>query len=305
MLRLILLVCLLAAPLMAEYESNFGRVILAKSDLIVQGVASATRERIGTSYLVELTVENTLYGDEKTELSFFYTDPKTLPKDATRGLFALTALADGTYSLVGKPVLTPQDDGEERDKLKVAREFIALEDEDEGDERTANFFTLLTAHVKLGGYPAQNAAVELMFIAHDRGRTITEQRFDALIAARRDALDRLTQQTKKDLELAFQGMVEARVKSIKFKHVRRGDNKAEKRQGAKDLVALQSDYPRAFTEEDAKLADALHDASDDLMSKGYLEDLAKAIRAEIRRRDAEDAKKEAEGKGRIKHAEEG
>lgn len=304
MLRLILLVCLLAAPLAAEYESNFGRVILAKSDLIVQGVASALREKVGTSYLVELTVENTLHGEARKELFFFYTDPKTLPKNAARGLFALKKLADGSYSLVGKPVFTPPDDAEERDKLKVAREFIALEAEEEGDARTTNFYTILTAHVKLGGYPAQNAAVELMFIARDRGRTITEQRFDSLIAARGDAINRLTQQTRDDLALAFQGMVEARVKSIKFKHVRRGDGKAEKRQGADDLLALQSDYPRAFTEDDAKLADALRDASDDLMLKGKLDDLAKAIRDEARRRAAEEASKDAEAKKRIRHAEE-
>ena len=124
MLRLILLVCLLAAPLAAElgaqaavYESNFGRVILAKSDLIVQGVAGATREKVGSSWLVEMTVENTLHGDEQKELSFFYTDPNALPKEAARGLFALKALAAGAYSLVGKPVLTPDGDAEEADKL--------------------------------------------------------------------------------------------------------------------------------------------------------------------------------------------
>ena len=305
MLRLLLLACLLTAPLAAEHESNFGRVILAKSDLIVQGVASASRERVGTSYLVELTVENTLYGDKKNEISFFYTDPKIMPADAARGLYALKAVADGTFSLVGKPVFTPPDDAEERDKLKVAREFIALEEQEEGDERTAAFYTLLTEHVKLGGYPAQNAAIELMFVAHNRGRTITEDRFDNLIAARRDGLARLTEQAKGDLELAFQGMVEARVKSIKFKAIRRGKDKTEKRQGADDLLALQADYPRAFTEEDAKLADALTEVDKDLLLKGKLEDLAKAIRDEIRRRKAEDAKKEREAKDRIRHAEEG
>ena len=305
MLKVLLLVCLLAAPLAAEYESNFGRVILAKSDLIVQGVASATRTRVGASYLVELTVENTLHGDEKQEVSFFYTDPKTLPDEAARGLYALKALADGMFSLVGKPVLTPHNDAEERDKLKVAREFIALEDKEEGEARTAAFYDLLVAHVKTGGYPAQNASVELMFIAQHRGRTITEERFDALIAARRDGLNRLTEQTKKDLELAFQGMVEARVKSIKFKRIRRGKDDAAKREAEDALLALQSDYPRAFTEEDAKLAEALQDTLESPLIKGKLADLTREIRAEINRRAADDARKDREERDRIRHAEEG
>ena len=43
-------------------------------------------------------------------------------------------------------------DAEEADKLKVAREFIALEAQAEGAERTAAFWDLLVAHVRLGGY---------------------------------------------------------------------------------------------------------------------------------------------------------
>lgn len=305
MLRLTILALLFAAPLCAEYESNFGRVILSKSDLIVQGVASAKREKVGTSWLVELTVENTLHGDAKKELSFFYAVPELLPKDAVRGLFALKALADGTFNLVGKPVLTPQGDGEETDKLKVAREFIALEQQEQGEERTTAFYSLLTAHVELGGYPAQNAAVELMFVARDRGRTISEARFDKLISARQDALNRITEQTRKDLDLAFQGMVEARVKSLKFKKVRRSTDKADRRQAADDLVALQNDFPRAFTEEDAALADSLREATDDLLLKGKLDDLARTVRAEIKRKAAEDAAKERDARDRIRHAEEG
>ncbi|MBZ0136596.1 MAG: hypothetical protein K8I27_09510 [Planctomycetes bacterium] len=301
---LILLVCLLAAPLAAEYESNFGRVILAKSDLIVQGVASATRTRVGNSFRVEVTVENTLHGDEKQNISFLYTDAALLPQEAARGLYALKSVTDETFSLVGKPVFTPQGDAEERDKLKVARAFIALEAQEQGDERTEAFYKLLTDHVELGGYPAQNAAVELMFVARDRGASITEERFDALIRARKDGLNRLIDQTRKDLELAFQGMVEARVKSLKFRHVRRGADKGVKRQGADDLLALQTDYPRAFTDADASLADALREASDDALLKGKLSELAKVIREEVKARAVEDAAREREARERVRHAEE-
>jgi hypothetical protein len=305
MARLLLMLCLFAPALAAEYESNFGRVILGQADVIVQGVASAKRTRVGTAFRAELTIEQTLYGKAaKAETSFLYNEEKLLPEEAARGLYALKAVADGSYSLVGKPVLTPHGDPEERDKLTVARDFITLEEAAEGDERTGDFFEILKRHVKHGGYPAQNAAVELMFVARDRGSTITEARFDTLIAARREGLARLTEGTRKDLELAFQGMVEARVKSIKFRHTRRGKDKEARRAGADDLIALQIDYPRAFTEEDAKLAVAIGSASEDVIVKDKLKTLAKSIRDEIRRHEAEKARKEKEARERIRHAEE-
>ncbi|MCB9933596.1 MAG: hypothetical protein H6841_09260 [Planctomycetes bacterium] len=304
MARLIAILLLCAAPLCAAYESNFGRVILANSDLVVHGVASATRVEMRSSTKVELTIESVLHGDEKqTEVFLFYNDPDLLKKgEAVRGLFALKKLAEGGYSLVGKPVLTPAGDAEEADKLRVARAFIALENEAEGEGRTARFWELLVEHLKLGGYPAQNAAVELMFVARDRGTIITEQRFDDVVAARDSALNRLTKQTKEDLKLACQGMVEAKVKNAKFKRVRRGKDKSEQRQAAEDLSSLQVDYPRAFTEEDAKLADALGKDSDDTHLNEKLNELAKAIRAEIRIREAAERDKAREAGERVKHA---
>lgn len=303
MIRL-LAILLLAAPLSAAHESNFGRVILAKCDLVVQGVASATRVEMKASVRVELAIESVLYGEQKeTDIVVFYNDPALLKKgEAVRGLFALKKLAEGGFNIVGKPVLTPGGDAEEADKLRVARDFISLEKEAEGEGRTARFWELLIEHLKLGGYPAQNAAVELMFVARDRSAIITEQRFDDVIAARDSALNRLTTQAKDDLKLACQGMVEAKVKSAKFKRVRRGEDKTEKRKAADDLLALQKDYPRAFTEEDAKLAEALAEGSDDARLDEKLAELARLVRAEIRIQEAAERDKEKEARERVKHA---
>lgn len=304
MIRLLAILLLFATPLCAAHESNFGRVILANSDLIVHGVASATRAEMRASTRVEMTIESVLHGEQKlTEIVVFYNDPELLKKnEAVRGLFALKKLAEGGYNIVGKPVLTPGGDVEEADKLRVARDFIALEQEAEGEGRTAHFWELLIEHLKLGGYPAQNAAVELMFVARDRSAIITEQRFDDVVAARDSALNRLTTQAKDDLKLACQGMVEARVKSAKFKRVRRSDDKAERRKAADELQALQLDYPRAFTEEDAKLADALAKDSDDARLDEKLNELARLIRAEIRIQEAAAREKEKEARERVKHA---
>ncbi len=304
MIRLLLILLLFAAPLCAAYESNFGRVILANSDLIVQGVASATRTRMRASTRVELNIESVLHGEQKlTDVVVFYNDPELLKKDqAVRGLFALKKLAEGGYSVVGRPVLTPAGDVEEADKLRVARDFIALEQDAEGEGRTGRFWDLLIEHLKLGGYPAQNAAVELMFVARDRSAIITEQRFDDVIAARDSALNRLTTQAKDDLKLACQGMVEARVKSAKFKRVRRSDEKSERRKAADDLLALQKDYPRAFSEDDAKLADALAKDSEDARLDEKLDELSRAIRAEIRIQEAAERENKKKERERVKHA---
>ena len=295
MLRCLLIFSLLAAPLAAEYESNFGRVILANCDVILQGVASATRAKVGTSSKVQVTVETVLHGkEEKQEVVVFFADPDVLTTDeAVRGLFALKRLSDGGYNLVGKPVVTAESDPEEADKLRVAREFIALETEPAGDERTADFWNLLIDDIELGGYAAQNAAIELLFIARDRGAIITEVRFDEVRKARETAAKRLTKQTKADLELACQGLVEASVKDLKFRRVRRGESNKEKRSAADDLTDLQKDYARAFTEEDAKLCDALVDAEKDDMLSEKLKKLARAIRSEIKIRQAEEREKHA------------
>jgi hypothetical protein len=304
MIRLLTILLLFAAPLCAAHESNFGRVILANSDVIVQGVASATRVKMRASTRVELNIESVLHGEQKlADIVVFYNDPELLKKDqAVRGLFALKKLAEGGYNIVGKPVLTPAGDVDEADKLRVARDFIALEGEAESEGRTVRFWDLLIEHLNLGGYPAQNAAVELMFVARDRSAMVSEQRFDQVIKARESARDRLTTQAKDDLKLACQGMVEAKVKSTKFKRVRRGEEKSERRQAADDLLALQKDYPRAFTEEDAKLADAMGKDSDDNTLIEKLEEFARAVRAEIRIQEAAKRDKEKKDRERVKHA---
>jgi hypothetical protein len=303
MTRLIALLLLLACPLAAAYESNFGRVILSQSDVIVQGVAAAKRTKLRASVRVELTIETVLHGKEAaTDVSVYYTDPDSLGEDAVRGLFALKALADGGYTLVGKPVLTPAGDAEEADKLAVVREFIALEAQPEGDERTTDFWALIVGHINLGGYAAQNAAVELMYVARDRGEIITEKRFDEVVTARDAATSRLTKQTREDMRLACQGLVEAKVKSLKFKRVRREVKAVDKRAAANELVLLQKDFPRAFVEDDAKLCEALQAASEDKRLNETLADLAREIRAAIRAREQEERDKAAEARKKIEHA---
>jgi benzoyl-CoA reductase/2-hydroxyglutaryl-CoA dehydratase subunit BcrC/BadD/HgdB len=84
--------------------------------------------------------------------------------------------------------------------------------------------------------------------------------------------------------------------------VRRGEKLAEKREAANELVKLQQDYPRAFTAEDAKLCDALEDASDDTRLNETLEGLAREIRADIRQREQEERDKADETREKIDHA---
>lgn len=300
-----LLLVLLATPLCAEYESNFGRVILAESDLIVQGVAGAQRLRVGSALKVQITVEEVLYGEEKArELTVFFTDENLIPKDkAVRALFALKRVAQGGCNIIGKPVLTPESDVEEQDKLSVVREFVKLERQAEGEERTKQFYELLLKHVERGGYYAQNAAVELMFLVQNRGSTITQERFDGLVAARENSNSRHTTKTRTDLDLVQQGMVEVRIKGLKFKAARRGEKSADRRSAATELKTLVASYPRAFTLEDAKLAEAIADASTDERLADSLRDTAKEIRQQIAVREVAERAKNDEAERRIKHAE--
>ncbi len=296
-----LLAC--AAPLHAERESKFGRVILDQCDLIVLGVAGAQRVNASDLTRAELTLEQVLYGkDPKRALQVFYSDPATLKKDeAVRGLFALKAMSSGGYSLVGKPILVPESDVEQKDKLQVAKEFIALETDPEGDDRTQAFWKLLTSHVAQGGYAAQNAAVEFLFVARDRAGLVTEDNFAdlrKLIAASKG----LTKQCQADLTLALQGMVEARVKSLKFKRVRRAEKAADRRAALDDLKELQKTWPRAFNEADAKLCDALYDTEKDAQAQNDLQDLSLEIRLAERDRQAEEERKAAEARKKIEHA---
>lgn len=303
-LLLLLLGAPLCAPLRAEHESNFGRVILANSDLIVQGVAGAKRTRIGSALQVQVTVQTVLYGEEKaSELTVYFTDDNLLPKnEAVRALFALKRLAQGGCNLVGKPVLTAESDAEEQDKLSVVREFVQLERAAAGEQRTADFFALLLKHIDRGGYSAQNAAVELMFVVRDRGSIVTQERFDALLEARKAADARLTTATRDDLTLVQQGMVEVRIKGLKFKAVRRAEKQAERRAAADELLKLISDYPRAFTLEDAKLAEALSEASDDDRLKKSLDSAASEIRKHVAIAEAAEKAKQDEAARRIRHA---
>lgn len=292
------LAALLAVPLAAaEAESNFGRVILARSDLIVLGVASAERKRMNTLTRVELTLEQTLHGKtDAREVSVYYSDPALLQADvAVRALFALKAMAEGGYEVVGKPVLVAPGDAEENDKLLVTREFVALEAQKAGDERTRAFWDLIVEHLRLGGYAAQNAVVELMFVARDRAGIIGEAEFERVRAARDEATARHTRQTKDDLRLALQGMVEARVKHLKYRAISREEDAKAKRAAAEGLKDLQREFPRAFTEEDAKLCDAhAADAKEEKL-KALLTELAETIRVDVRLYKAE---KPGEGAGK-------
>lgn len=306
MIRLILLAMLFAAPLSAAHESNFGRVILSKSDLIVHGVASAERTRVGGAFRVEVVVQDVIYGEtERDDLSVFYSNRELIEDGAVEGLFALANVGEGGGKLVGKPVVIKEGDPEKDLKIRVARDFVKLEGKAEGDERTADFWRLLVEHIRHGGYAAQNAAIELMFVARDRGSIITEERFDDVIAARDDVAMGLPKDAKSDLKLALQGLVEARVKRLKFMRVRRGDNEEERREAADELLALMGDYPRAFLERDAGLCDALKGATDDRVLKLKLDDLASDIREAVRAREAEENEDAARKRRRIEHAKSG
>jgi hypothetical protein len=287
----ILLIC--GMPLAAQHESNFGRVILAKCDAIVQGVASAKRTTLQDLVRVEVAVENTLYGKEAAkDVQVFFKDADTLKKDeAVRGLFALKAMSSGGYELIGRPVSIPAGDPEEKDKIAVAKAFIALEAQKAGDERTDTFRDLLEAHVRQGGYAAQNAGIELMFMVKDRPGIITEEYFGQMRKAVDESTRVLTQQAAKDLKLGLQGMVEARIKSLKFRKLRRADTKAGRETAVKELAALQEAFQRAFTEADAKLCDALYDIEKDAGVCDKLAALATAIRAAEAQRKAEEERK--------------
>jgi hypothetical protein len=285
---MLVLVLVAASVCQAEHESNFGRVILSKSDLIVHGVASAQRTRVGGSFRVEVTIERVLYGEtELREVSVHYIDRAILPEDdAIRGLFALKELGRGGYELVGKPVFMKTGDAEEAEKVRVARAYIALEAMEAGDDRTRVFWRLLLEHVREGGYPAQNAAVELVFVARDRAGIITEERFAELIEARNDAAGRLTRRTREDLDLAQQGMVESRIKSLKLRRIRRGDDVQDRRLAARELLALIEQYPRAFTRADAELVDAMRNREKDDRVAESLADIARRIRLKVAEREA-------------------
>ncbi|MCF6227299.1 MAG: hypothetical protein L3J82_01370 [Planctomycetes bacterium] len=272
MIRYITLLLLLSSPLCAEAESNFGRVILAKSDAIVLAVASAKRVKIRAAVQVQLTVSETLYGDDLgNSISLFFNDPDVLQKgEAVRALFALKKLATGGFKLVGKPVLAPESGAESAERIKIAKEYIELEAEEKGKDRVKSFWAMLIGHVKAGGYAAENAAIELLYIARDRTGTITFPRFDAVLEAEETAKGNLTKRAKADLKLARKGMVEGRIKQLRYKEVRRGKKKQDKRAGASELLKLIDEYSLAFDKNDLDLINAMAADTDDEVLKDQL-----------------------------------
>jgi len=284
------LLLLLLAPCLgaAEHESNFGRVILAKCDIIVHGVASAQVTRIGGSHRVEITVERTLHGDfNRAELSMHFLERALLPEgEAVRGLFALKRIGGDGFELVGKPVLMKTGDVEEAEKIAVCRAFLAIEAMPAGADRTDAFWRLLLRHVREGGYPGQNAAIELVFVGRDRVLMVTEERFEELREVIGLARGRLTRQTQEDLRLAMQGMVEGRIKTLKLRRVRRAEAANDRRAAVIELRALVDEFPRAFGNADADLMDAMREREQNDRVARELGEVAALVRLKVREREA-------------------
>ncbi|KAA0218190.1 hypothetical protein EDM80_01380 [bacterium] len=307
-MRPLLLALLCCGSLLAQersYESAFGENTLARCDVILHATASAVRKSLGGAISVDLTVQDVIWGEEKArEVKLIYTD-KTLLKEreSVEGLFALKVMAGQGYSPVGRPVVLSDSDGERSSKFAVCRAFIELEQQAAGEERLKAFEDLLAYHLSLGGYPGRNAAVELMLWVARKPGHVTRERFDrfkALLAASSQALDNRTRQ---DVQLALQGMVETRLKNDCFREARRGKAKADRVKAVTQLAEFVKDYPRAFVEADAKLADALaKECQDGATARTALEDIASEIRRELRARQIEEEARRAEEEERVRHA---
>jgi hypothetical protein len=272
------------------YESNFGEVILASSDLIIQGTAGASRSRVAGAWRAEVTVEQVLYGECKAnEVRVFYSDEGVLKKgEAVPALFALKRMAEGGFSMVGRPVALPDAALERETRLRVCREFVALEKNAPGEERTRLYENLVALHIAEGGYAAQNAAIELMFWVKRRPHEVTRERFDRFSKARANADRLLDTRTRADLDLALSGMVETRIKDLSFKQARRSEKAADRLAAVKDLAVLVEKHGSAFTDADARLADAMaREAGQGDEIKRELTDLARSIRAVVAARKAE------------------
>lgn len=307
-MRVLLIALFFCGPLLAQarvYESAFGENTLAKCDVILHATASAVRKSLGGAISVDLTVQDVIWGEEKAkEVKLIYTD-KTLLKEgeSVEGLFALKALAGQGYSPVGRPVALSSGDGERSSKIAVCRAFIELEQQEAGEDRLRAFEDLLAYHLSLGGYPGRNAAVELMLWVARKPGQVTRARFDrfkTLLASARQALDNRTRQ---DVQLALQGMVETRLKNDCFREARRGKAKADRVKAIAELAEFVKEYPRAFVEADAKLADAMaKECQDGETARTALEDLASEIRRELRARQIEEEARRAEEEERVRHA---
>lgn len=281
-----------------EAQSRFGEVVLSRCDLIVLGVASATRKQAGGCFQVTLTVQQVVHGESRaTDLQIFFTDAALLPEDkATRGLFALKDMAAGGKELLGRPIAVPDGDFEEDAKIAVVEDFLALEDLEPGEERTQAFEDLLAAHFGQGGWPAANAAVELIYWVSRRPGDVTRARFDRFRVFYEDPARALETRTRLDVKLALGGMVEARIKSLCFKQVRRGETAKERRAAYEELDSFLEIWPSAFLEADAKLCEALADTKQGGELRSELLDMARRIRAEIKlRKAAEEADKPGGG----------
>ncbi len=284
----------LVAAAEAKHESIFGRALMKNSDVIVLGVVSATQNIAGTRYSRELTIEKVLDGKEKREsLILFFSDKDLFEKDkAVRGIFALKKTAPASADSVGRPVKVPEDDFEEDAKLRIVKEFIAMENLPAGVTRTKTYIDLLFSHLADGGWPAENAAIEFLFLVRDRRKLVTVDLYKRLIRARKSALGKLTQRARDDIKLVLQGMVERKIKSTYFKTVRDPvDTKAKpkeqkkqrqnRRDAATELQALQKEYPRAFTRSDMLLARAMAKVEKDDLVKDDLERIAAAIQRDL------------------------
>lgn len=308
-MRAVLLLCLvLAAPLCAErtYESAFGENTLAKCDLIVHAIAAAKRSKAPGAISVQLTVQEVLHGEEKsTEITLIYSDTTLLKEnESVEALFALKAMADNGYSCVGRPVPMPSGDAEARAKVSVCKEFLALEKMEEGEARTEAFENLLAADLIEGGYPGQNAAVELLLWVSRKPGQVSKARYDRFKGILAENKNHLDARAQKDVELALQGMVELQLKDAAFRAIRRGKNKQARVDGGNELAAFFKDYPRAFSADDAALCDALaKDCQDGDTARDNLSDMAEAIRREIKARKLEEEGKRTPGDERVKHAE--
>lgn len=306
-MRWFLIGLLMAAPLAAQrsYESAFGENTLAQCNLIVHAIAAAKRAKTGAATSVQLTLQEVLYGEEKSsEVTLLYTDTSLLKEgESVEALFALKALAQSGFSLIGKPVVMATGDTEARNKVAVCKAFIALEQMDEGDARTKAFEDLLAADLQEGGYAAENAGVELLLWVARKPSAISAERYERFKRILDGAGRGQSARAMKDVRLALQGMVELSLKDEAFRTVRRGKTREERVEGGKRLERFFKDHPRAFGNDDAILAAALaRECKDGDVAATRLSDLAEGIKQDIKARKAGDEAKRAKADERVRHA---
>lgn len=300
---LALALCGCALPA-AKYESNFGRVILARCDLIAMGVVSAVRKQVGAAIKAEFTIQDVIFGaEDQKSVIIIYHDRKLLKEgESVRGMYALKSMAGSGYSIVGKPMIIPESDAEGEDKVAVARAFVELEARLAGKKRVQAFVDLLLDHIRTGGYWARNAAIELIFLVQNRVGLVNRDRFDLFRKARTTALKRLDRQTKQDLNLAFQGMVESRMKRLAYKKIKRGKTAKERLEGVKELEGYLEEYPRAFSSEDVEYCEAVLEELKGASLKSRVAELARDIDESVLALKKQAGKREKAERKRVRHA---